>query len=515
MSVFLNSTPQEDGHPLTGGAALVGGTGTYFVFEYSIVAYRDAPQYLELTSGGQFVGVWDAFGTYLEAGDTGFTFRWKFWARGAGTVALTQDTDPGWSTSSLPSSSIGNLVVSAGDWTEYNVTASPIVLADFLDFDGIRLGLNLTSGAVDITTIQLECVPDGDPIGWWASQPGEFTTGLTAEAHSAGDTAFGEFTSLGRAGAWGAAIGAAGDPTDEDDPAVLGLVDQGTAITTGAPSWARSNAVFGTDPQEYYSVMNFGANKTWVHAAATLPTPVGDEGTDYIRVPEWTVYDGPKAYVRHITNHELLPDGHVEFETPEAVITADLTLAFGEYLLTDSRVHLTIVEETPHENTDLIDWSVGTTLGPFAVVTAGSDPSETIGISLPPSGAFAIYAISGKAAGYFPVLPGDDDVATYLNVGLRIQSGVDGELRYTEFRHTYSVWDPFATPPGGQLKLRMPDNTWRILGNHGDTGGRWKFESPDLTVWKEYRTVDGAVVTHPVKLYTADGWVNVVDMTPD
>lgn len=92
---------------------------------------------------------------------------------------------------------------------------------------------------------------------------------------------------------------------------------------------------------------------------------------------------------------------------------------------------------------------------------------------------------------------------------------VAARYRIPMWRYKMPIYDLGWNIFGGRLKERQPDGTWRVLGNHDDTGGRWKFMSPDLTVWKEYRTIDGAVTTHPVKLYTADGWVAVVDMTPD
>lgn len=85
------------------------------------------------------------------------------------------------------------------------------------------------------------------------------------------------------------------------------------------------------------------------------------------------------------------------------------------------------------------------------------------------------------------------------------------------WRYKIPTYEPEPTINfGGQLKVWLPSAEWRIIGNEaGSATERLKIQTPDLTWWQEYRTVDGAVTTHPLKLYTADGWVVVSRMTPD
>lgn len=96
---------------------------------------------------------------------------------------------------------------------------------------------------------------------------------------------------------------------------------------------------------------------------------------------------------------------------------------------------------------------------------------------------------------------------------------------YPDMRAVFGYYYPgqyrygYQTTPNyeiiGKLKLRMPDNTWRVLGNTEDTGGRLKLRASDGTWWKEYRSIDGAVPRHPLKLWTDGGWVIGTTMTPD
>jgi hypothetical protein len=520
MSVFLNSTPQDDGNALTGGAILHGGAA-----EFNVVAFRDTALYLELASGGQFVGIWSSEGTYLETGDTGFSFRWKFWARGSGTVALTQDTDPSWDTSALPSTSIGNLVVSAGGWTVYHVTTGTISLTDFLDGDAIRLGLSLTSGAVDIQTIQLECVPDSGTMGWWSIQP-SYDVGPFA-ATTARSTAQDGITYTGTVNQGDALQVAVDDTIALDILNYAGSDDTSaaTSITTVAPSWARTNAdVFITG--NFDASTNMGASYLSVKVSGSHADPDGTEGTDYIRVPGYTEYDDDINYTRSAANFNNQALSFAVWDDPHIFYESDLgTYQFGDYESLNLKV---LVYLGNYQDPLTTTGGFLPTGVPIYEITP-ADPAQTsAGITLPSSGAFTVWVVAATLRNDItegdPIVIADPDadVGVFFSGRVALQTDPTKDilayepLYYTEHFEAYAQWDPFATPPSGKLKVRLPDNTWRIVGDEaGSDTERLKLQTPDLTWWKEYRTSDGAVATHPLKLYTADGWVVASMMTPE
>jgi hypothetical protein len=132
---------------------------------------------------------------------------------------------------------------------------------------------------------------------------------------------------------------------------------------------------------------------------------------------------------------------------------------------------------------------------------------------------FEFYVICGNSATGTPfdVSGWPGTLGSGPGAGIAVQLGVeDGDLLTATVNvPQFKYYNPSALPIAGRLKLRMTDSTWRILGNEADTGGRLKIQTPDLTWWQEYRTTDGDVPVHPLKLYTADGWVVVARMTPD
>jgi hypothetical protein len=526
MSVFLNSTSQSDGALLNGSVALFGATGSYGVYEASVVAYRSESQGneqgLEFAAGGQFVGIWDAGGTYLEAGDSGFTFRWKIWARGTGTLAFTQDTDPTWSIATLPVVGIGTVDVSAGSWTLYHLDAGAIDLTAFLDFDAIRLGIELLSGAVDITTIQLECVPDGDVTGGWSNHAGPTVENLTATALSADGLALAGADDDDRQAAWDAGYDAAlaVSPLLETDPTAMTIQDYGEGIGTSSPAWARSGPnVVGP---AYFGDFNLGARKTWVDVSGGWVWPFGDEGVDYIRIPGYTINDGDYAYTRSAANRANKPTSHVAWDDPHVEYTRSNSYEAGDWQDTNVAVRFYLAEEETHASTAPIDWTDAATV--LKTLTPLSTTPQMETISLPSSGVFAIYAIAAALDGEEdtkPILPNPAaHVGIYWDAGMSVMSGSTSApgidpLTYTLYYDAFSQWDPNASP-AGKLKVRLPDNAWRIVGDEaGSDTERLKLQTPDLTWWQEYRATDGAVAVHPLKLYTAGGWVFVGNMTPD
>jgi hypothetical protein len=527
MSVFLNSTPQEDGAILAAGATAVG-----IPYESNLLSYREeslegTPQWLNLVSGGQYVGVWDAYGTYLETGDTGYSFRWKFWARGTGTVALTQDTDPSGSTSTLPSTSIGNLVVDSVDWAIYHVTAGAIVLADFLDYDGIRLGFTGSSGDVDITTCQLECVPDGATYGWWRSEatdpigPANVTGRVRSKLVDSGYSTDG-VTAGNRPTAWN---NARDDLLAQDILSQAGsAASPNTTLAMYVYDWAR---VFGVPgPFEQYGAnFNAGVQKQGIQAPLGSPTPDGTEGEDYIRLPGYTLYDS-EPYVRDAGNHNNLAVPFFDWSDPHLVLYRDLgSFQTGDYQAIGLEVWVWLLEGYVDVASVPNSWIPDG--APMWVITpADADELTSIEIDLPSAGAFTVYAVSSNASletDDWPHLPNpEEDAGVQFAGGIWLQSGADVEvnvhpgLAYMKYYNAYSVWDPNATPPGGKLKVWLPSEEWRIIGDEaGSDTERLKMHTPDLTWWKEYRSSDGAVPVHPLKLYTADGWVIATMMTPD
>jgi hypothetical protein len=517
MSVFLNSTPQEDGELLNGSVEMVGTT-----LPYSVVAFRDAPNYLHFFAGGQFVGIWDSYYTYLETGDTGFTFRWKIWARGSGDLDLTQDTDPTWTLGSLPATSIGTVTVNSVDWELYHQPAGTIDLDDFLDFDAIRLGLDLTSGEIDINTIQLECVPDSGTTGWWANQASFDVEDNWATAHAVADQTAPVVQADTEQDAWDDAYDAAlaDNPISETDPTVLGIDNLGDQIGNGVSDWARVSPTLV--PVGYSGEIVWGVFKLWVDATPPPPSPQGDEAVDYIRVPGYTAYD-ENAYTRRASNRSLPPATFVSWQNPHVIYGMTTSFTQGRYDEIGLSIGFSLVEEEPHPNDAPIDWSARGS-GDH-LIDVDSLTTEVASVSLPSAGTFAVYGWALSVDGGSltkPVLPDPAElVGLYMAGSIRFASTDDPDapdlrLYYDEHYEAFSQWDPFATPPGGKLKVWLPSSEWRIIGDvSGSDTERLKVQTPDLTWWKEYRSSDGAVTTHPLKVYTADGWVVAADMTPD
>jgi hypothetical protein len=507
-------------------------------YESNLLSYREeslegTPQWLNLVSGGQYVGVWDAYGSYLETGDTGFSFRWKFWARGTGTIALTQDTDPTWSTTTLPSTSIGNLVVSASDWTVYHVAAGTIVLADFLDFDGIRLGFNCTSGDVDITTCQLECVPTSGTTGWWVNQP-SYDDSFTDNAHSIVARVLENTDTTGGASIVTALETSYAAQEAKDIlnfPPSTSFNPYGPTIGGFMQDWVRGGFTpvpFIPEDQAFGNLFVGGGVMTVNGSPNETYPQTGDDGVDYIRIPGYTLYDGD-SYVRSAANRNNLPEVHTTWVTPHIWYRNDLgTYASGPY----DGLNLTM-------NVYYADWDGVTTpaITDYASATlihkihTTDDEIVLDTIFLPSSGTFMIFLIpsmldtvSGGATGltrpdFEAIIDGG---GVYFGGEVHLQTSDEPEINANKHlenithHNAYSVWDPNATPPGGKLKVRLPDATWRIVGDEaGSDTERLKLQTPDLTWWKEYRATDGAVPVHPLKLYTADGWVTASMMTPE
>jgi hypothetical protein len=526
MSAFLHSLPQGDGSILS-GSVTVHGTG---VHDYDVVSLREESRlttsaYLTVSSGGNYVAVFYNGGTYLVSGDTGFTFRWKIWASGSGTVELRQDVDPAWAYS-MPTPSLGNLVVSAGGSTLYHVAAGTISLSALLAGDGVRLGIIGVSGTVDIQTIQLECVPTSGTQGWWATDTDDSGYGdLEAAGTTRSSIGGGGYTSyVNRQDAWDTsfieALGS-GNPIADPSPSESPL----TTLSILGLSWYRVNEILFEFPVPYRADVTLGIAKMWVHApvVGSSPTPHGTEGVDYIRIPGYTMFDN-WAYTRSSANHNNPPTSFANWVTPNAVYASDNgTYQHGDYADMNDAIGIWIVEEE-YDSALPVSWVPSGDAN--IVITPATIGNSTESLVLPSSGQFAVYVLpmvlldGGVGGDWEPVLPDPGaDVGAYFQASVTLQSDPEAAfgapLNYTITFDAFSVWDPYASP-GGKLKVRLPDNTWRIVGDPaGSDTERLKLQTPDLTWWKEYRASDGAVPVHPLKLYTAGGWVVTGMMTPE
>jgi hypothetical protein len=317
------------------------------------------------------------------------------------------------------------------------------------------------------------------------------------------------------------------NPVDETDPDVVGPEFLGDDITTGSPSWARINDVIDPPGADFATTFAMGVSKLWVQTSVgTYPALNGDEGVDYIRVPGFVTYDGSYRLARSAANRANPPSSFANWQTPHAVYFRDQgTYHAGDFEHMNLKIWFTVAEEESKYNQDPIVWGGGSAATASKTITPVSDELQVEEITLPSNGNVVVYSFASALTGEDetkPVLPSDDNGGAYFAAAITLQSDPVGEvsvakpLLYNLHFDAYSVWDPEAVPPGGKLKVRLPDNTWRIVGDEAGSGTeRLKLQTPDLTWWKEYRASDGAVPVHPLKLYTADGWVFVGNMTPE
>jgi hypothetical protein len=486
MAVFLNSTPQEDGAIITGSVSVYGDASAS-----NVVALREdsqtEPTYVQIGTGGQYVAILTKAGTYLEAGDTGYTFRWKFWAQGTGTLELRQDTDPSWGYS-MPTPGIGNLAVSSVGWTLYHVDADPIDLTAFLAYDGVRLGMIGTSGTVSIQTVQLECVPDGTgTTGWWVDDTNSYDFG-EMEATARSRNALGtddEYVLTNRQDAWDLAVAevtGASNPTADPSPS---LAFPNPPFITGN-SWYLAGEVLFIDPVPYGAQFSLGISKMWVDTeVGSAPVPHGTDGVDFIRIPAYTVSD-EWPYIRSAANRSNPPTSFANWITPNAVYSANNGSSTGDYTATNNAIGMWVIEE--EGNSDLpVSWSP--TEDPNWIVTPSTPGTVTESVALPSSGHFVAYLmpmVVYDGGAYEPVLPDPGaDVSSQMGASLVFQSdaeaGFGAPLLYTLTFDPFSVWDPSATPPADPA-------SWvrNVQRNDGLGISNWR--------WRSYVTINVRVV---------------------
>lgn len=501
MSVFLHALPFEDGHIVTGPINLFNTT-----HDYDVLQKRTDTSWMSMGSAGgasEFVAIFDAFGTYLASGDTGFHFDWLIYAQSTGTLELTQDFDSTWAYT-MPSPVIETLSVDAAGWTAYRVSADPIDADDLIATGGARLGLRCTSGNVSIMCVQLQVVPDSGNLGWWR--------------YESSDTSTRQATQRGRAiqfyghdenfsGDWQGAWEGAWDDLQGQAP----LSSDGSASITPEPTinisvldWStifEDLAVSGHIVADH----NGGAARTSVGASpGAIPTPAGADGTAFIRKPDFTVYDN-SAYVAHPTNwgaayNDFFNGSQALYTDAFAIFTVDLgTIQQGDYDTIGLRVDFWIVDHYISPEDVPVDWLPGGT--PVHTVYVNSTSPEAIALTLPtdPNG-FTVFAVASNLLSEVadkPHLLSDETTGVEFGANMTIQSGSTGpfgtRLEYTVHFPSYVVWDPNAVPPTSALMMTMGDGTSVTVGDpNRATAGRVVMEKGDGTKWIEYRTTDGS-----------------------
>lgn len=490
--------PQEDGAVISGVTISGGGDAS------DLFSYRNLDYYGTFTTGDEFVGVWDAYGSYLETGDTGFTFKWAIYARGSGTIDLTQDTDPDWDTTTMPTAPVSTLTVGAMDWTEYLVPANSIVLADFLDFDGIRLGLTGASGTVDIRCIQLRCVPDSGPYGWWRNQPSYDDSFATNVSHNL-KTVLDDDNVTGGADPVSAAglaysNNVASDPLHQTPVTSAGFF--GPHLGGFMLDWVRCGYdAFGVP----FGSVATGAGLMSVYGGPSDTNPDGYEGTDYIRIPDYTLYDDDN-YVRSAANRANPPSSFVNWVTPHIWYRNDLgTYQSGDYNNLQLWMSVYYQEWDGVTVPSIPDYETATLIHQISTVDAEITIEE---ITLPSAGNFLIWLIPSQldevngAVPNFGVLAPTDGGGVYFSGEVSLQTSDEPEinnhkaLQRITHHEASSVWDPNETPPGGILMMTKGDGTSVPVGDPEATHeGRLVMKENDGTEWIEYRTTDGALTT--------------------
>jgi hypothetical protein len=224
----------------------------------------------------------------------------------------------------------------------------------------------------------------------------------------------------------------------------------------------------------------------------------------WFRITSWSVNHRPDATVQldvHITG-QLLSGLSVE----DTDATDDI------WPHDQGGTGLFVVNNPADGTSDAMDWTVlfsdfDTGLG---IDPDRSDTNYVIGAWIEDSDELIVYQdILDNLSGVFGTAAWDVNYSATPSMEAREGYFFPGNYRYG-----------YQTTPNldliGKLKVRLTDNTWRIVGNPaGSDTERLKIQTPDLTWWKEYRTTDGDVPTHPLKLYTDTGWVIVGQWTPE
>jgi hypothetical protein len=483
--------PLDDGGDLVGIANTNGAVNVYVAITY----YGDG-QYATLVPGNTIIAIASRSGTYLETGDT-VDFSWVIRCKGTATAAFRDDFDPSWDYSS-PANDLGSQSVAYADFTELVIPTTSLNVDSILDFDGQRLTVEVTSGSLDIDQVSLQVYPPGGPVGYWTGEMGtgavEVPISTPTDAHAVG---------------YGSDV--SGPPTSfqaSHDSAVADLLAQTSTTGTGTPHNVVGGTLFGAiDAGSWFLEDHVQTYSVPINNA--IPDPVGTEGTDYIRRPDRTAYD-VDAYLNFngapllitgwvnsvisvIRDRGLDDDGNFRvYLTDYGVLDPADAVGAANLVLDETAYDAAAAPGTPRVTEFSVDPLVSTPAWTYSLMSSWVTEDAPVSTWNSPIVGLGVRIFLGSS-----------DFVTYWEP-------LTAVVAVPAFRY----WDPNGTP--GRLKVWLPSDEWRIVGDEaGSDTERLKIQTPDLTWWKEYRTSDGAVAVHPLKLYTADGWVIASMMTPD
>lgn len=159
---------------VTGDPDSIGSVGEHG--EGTALHYDD---FARLHSGGSWVLMAYKGDTYLESTDaSGWVTSWIVRAKGSGTLACYDEYDEDWAYA-LPANSLGNIVVSGSDWTDYEMPTTSFSIADLMGEGACKLGLSLSGGSsVDVDVVYLRIWPPAGPLGGWQPKLDETTQAI-------------------------------------------------------------------------------------------------------------------------------------------------------------------------------------------------------------------------------------------------------------------------------------------------------------------------------------------------
>lgn len=264
--------PLDDVGVLAGAPTLSG-----FADIYTCITYFDTA-YANLGTGDSIVCIAARDGTYLESGDA-VDFAWVVRCRGTATFDARDDADPDW-TRSLPANDLGSQSVSSGSFAEVVIPTTSLTVDSVLAWDGQRLSITVTSGALDVDQVALQVMPPGGPLGGYGSvlPAGDVPVAPTLQDFLA--SGFGDDL-------------VTGVPSDFDSSyssALVNLLAETADPFTATAHHITGGELFGFVGDGNWSLRDY-VQRVFVNLNAAIPHPTGTEGVDYWRRPDRTVYD--------------------------------------------------------------------------------------------------------------------------------------------------------------------------------------------------------------------------------
>jgi hypothetical protein len=512
--------------------AYLAGTPTYTGFNRAWqVSARDASTentVLHLDSGDSIAV--ELFQDWSYGIPTGLTRGlWEIESTGGGDLTVETGFDFGWSYPSYTTTwTASNLAAIGGDSNYYAYPSDELDADHLYDTGAPLLKITCTSGAVDITWIGMRIE---QPQGLFLADGGfEWSSSFAPTTVKGGGYGTYDYYLVGSDSFWTVddtevmAIepqtftqgdGNYFDPVNIGADGALAAIDDALAhMVTSAGSGPSVTATFNASPNGGFGFFPPGwswhasiteHNAQWTSPTRCAPLAYPD---GYFALEGWYAID-----------YQWLGDdwgflGWVLFDTLEGT-SDECTWALRQFVIADgaygaytlhagsasaSGSTAPTTTEIASYPPDVLD-DPGTVPLSYAEVTT-SDRLYYMSMTVVPT-------VPGTSAGEVRATRISD--STDITVSpVRALFRVPGyQLKMPTFEAA-----PYITFTG--LKVRMPDNTWRRVGDEGlATPGRIKIQSEDLTWWQEYRTGDGDVPVHPLKLYTAEGWLVVARMTPD